>query len=161
MNAMNQPTLLKMPLAGLAALCLAAPAMATPAAPYAFALHVTLSPRAAAKLAAEREGVHASAIFAGQPLPSKEKYADDNTGDIELGGEDVEIAGAGLIRITGKGIDPARLAWVKPGTFRINVNVVSSMHRHKLNMINCTLIDGMAQNIVGRTHNVACKLIGE
>lgn len=142
-----------------------APASATVAPPAAkpgsFAIDISLSSRAAARLA-NREGIRAVVYIAGSALPAHMDEADMED-EIDLGSEDVVAPGqAGRIVVTGKNFKPERLGWIERGSGYILVNIVTARRSSPNNLIDCDpLISGSIEEISGRTFAVQCKLITE
>jgi hypothetical protein len=108
-----------------------------------FDVDVTLSRKAAAKLAAEKEGIVVFADYYGDPKRSARKHANE-IGQIDLNQQDetVEIPGAGgHARISGAKVDKKRLDWLA-GPAKVNVNVASARKANPDNLLACDLIDG-------------------
>jgi hypothetical protein len=76
----------------------------------AFSVDITLSQKAAAKLAALHEGIIVSASYSGDPAPGAEKHTDE-IGRIPLGFENIEAPGkAGTVIVPGTKIKRNRFA---------------------------------------------------
>ena len=87
---------------------------------FAFDLQVSLSPKAAAKLAALSESIVIAATYSGESVPDAEKHA-NQIGQIDLGVEHTEIPGkSATVHITGDKVKRERLAWIK-GPVLLNV----------------------------------------
>ena len=147
---------------------LAATFLLTPLAPaqqdqpfiLAFDVRITLSDLAAERLRSTREGIVVSAYYTGEPLPSGENRA-NQIGTIVLGSENREvIGGEGLVRITGRKIDPRRLEWIK-GPVLLNVNVYSARRTNPDNILACDFFDGKLSSAVRKTPTLHCTLIEE
>jgi len=137
----------------------AAPARAN--APFGFAVHVTLSPKAAAKLAALHETITLSASYFGDPAPDAVRHADE-VGQIDLGRQNVEISGAGGTgMIDGRGLKRARLAWLAKPEPQVNLNVYSSRRSGPNNLLDCTFFQDLVAVATRRPIELTCKLIGE
>ncbi len=148
-----------------ALLCLTATgavAQRPPARPAAgFTIDVSFSPRAAAEMARRREGLTISAYYEGEPTRAARRHASED-GTIGLGDETINVAGrAGRYAVTGRGFRAARLAWIRPGTARVNVNLYSARRSGPDNILNCDLVEGPLAQIGGRTHRARCRLITE
>ena len=126
----------------------------------AFSVHVTLSQRAAAKLASTSEAMIVSASYSGAPKPSAEKHADE-VGQINLGAENVEAAGkAGTVHVPGAKVNRDHLSWVE-GPIMLNVNVYSARHAGPDNILSCDIFDGPLQDAVRKPISLNCSLIAE
>jgi uncharacterized protein YecT (DUF1311 family) len=142
-----------------------APAAAVPATvqgDMGFDVNVTLSKKAAAKLAAEKEGVAAFASYYGDPKKSAEKHANE-IGQISVSSEDewVQMPGTGgQAHISGAKIDKQTLNWVD-GSVKVNVNVVSARKSSSDNLLSCDFIDGPVANVQKQALTLHCALIAE
>ena len=126
-----------------------------------FTLNISYSPRAAAEMARRYEALTISAYYEGEPTRAGRRHA-NGEGGINLGDDTFTVPGRpGPVAVTGRGFLPARLAWVRPGTIRVNVNLFSARRSGPDNILDCGLVEGPLARIVGRTHAVRCKLIGE
>jgi hypothetical protein len=148
-------------LLGLALLALLSSQLVAQAqARYSVILHVTFSKQAAARLAALNEGVMASASFAGVPVPSHQKEADE-AGQIDLGNEEVTVKGQpGVATITGAKVNRSRLAWTS-GPVLLNVNVYSARRALADNILACDFFDGKLESAHRRPVQLHCTLITE
>lgn len=125
-------------------------------------INVSLSKKAAAKLAADKEGIAAFASYYGDPSKKGQKHADE-MGQIDLSPTDewVEISGkGGPIHISGKLVDQKLLQWVD-GPIKINVNVISGRKSSSNNILTCDLIDGPLSEAQKAPLAVHCGLITE
>ncbi|QPC42047.1 hypothetical protein HW532_04580 [Kaustia mangrovi] len=150
-----------MAIAASAMLACATPAMAQGA--MGFDVEVTLSRAAAAKLAAQKEGIVVFASYYGDPKRSAEKHANE-IGQISVSPKDetVEIPGSGgRTHIAGATVDTRRLGWLS-GPARVNVNVASARKSDPDNLLDCDFIDGAVAD-VRKTAPVMlhCYLIAE
>ena len=126
----------------------------------AFSIEITLSQKAAAKLAALHEGIIVAALYSGDPAPGAEKHTDE-IGRIDLGREDVETPGkAGTVRVPGTKIKRNRFAWIK-GPVLLNVNVYSARHSGPDNILACDFFDGNLEDAVHKPISLHCSLIAE
>jgi len=130
------------------------------ATPYGFTVHVTLSPRAAARLAATRTPLEVVAYYDGDPAPGQDRHADDTTGQIEMGTEHVRLPASGNAVVTGSAVKAERLKWVKPGTLAMYVNV-NTVTMAGIPLTCLPLPAGTMKAVAGRTFNVTCKISGE
>lgn len=137
----------------------AAGAQPRPAA--GFTIMVSYSPRAAAVMARRHEGLTISAYYEGEPNAAGRRHANEE-GSITLGTDEVTVPGRpGPVAVSGRGLIAARLAWIRPGTARVNVNLYSARRSGPDNILDCGLVEGPLAQMTGRTHAVRCKLIGE
>lgn len=127
---------------------------------FAFNVSITLSTKAAAKLAALSEGIIVSASYYGDPTPSAIKHADE-VGQIDLGREEVETQGrAGTVHVTGTKVDQRHLPWIK-GPVQLNINVYSARHSGPDNILACDFFDGKLSSAVHQPVSLHCSLITE
>lgn len=127
-----------------------------------FDVNVTLSKKAAAKLAAEKEGIVALVDYYGDPKPSAEKHANE-IGQISLEqqNEQVAIPGTGgHAHISGAKIDMKRLDWLS-GPPNVNVNVASARKSSSDNLLGCDFIDGPLSDVQKQPVTLHCALIEE
>lgn len=126
----------------------------------AFSVAITLSQKAAEKLAALHENIIVSASYSGDPAPGAEKHADE-IGRIPLGIENIEAPGkAGSVSVPGTKIKRNRFAWVK-GPVLLNVNVYSARHSGPDNILACDFFDGNLEDAVRKPISLHCSLIEE
>jgi hypothetical protein len=127
---------------------------------FTFDVRITLSDLALERLQITREGIVVSANYTAAPLPSAENRA-NHIGTIDLGTENREVIGAeGLVRITGKKIDPRRLEWID-GPIMVNVNIYSARRTNPDNLLACDFFDGKLSSAVHKTPTLHCTLIAE
>ncbi len=127
-----------------------------------FDLSVTLSKKAAARLAAEKEEIAAFASYYGEPKPGAEKHADE-IGQISVSTEDewVEIPGTGgHAHISGAKVDKRTLKWVE-GDVMVNVNVVSARKSNPDNILDCDIVDGAVAAVRKSPITLHCYLSEE
>ena len=140
--------------------CLAVPATAADN-PMSFSIEVSLSPKAAAKLAAMKERIEAAALWYGDPTPAARKRADE-TGNINLGSETLRLPGTGgRLDFTGKPVKTDRIAWVAKREVKLNLNVYSARQGGPDNVLDCTFFDDDIRIARAKPVAVLCKLIGE
>lgn len=139
-----------------------ATAQRAPARPAAgFTINITYSPRAAAEMARRHEGLTVAAYYQGEPTRAARRHANEE-GLVDLGDETQTVPGrAGPVTVTGRNLQVAHLAWVRPGTTRVNVNLYSARRSGPDNILDCGIVEGLLPQIAGRTHQVRCKLIVE
>jgi len=126
----------------------------------AFSVTITLSQKAAAKLAALHENIIVSASYSGDPAPGAENHADE-IGRIPLGIENIEAPGkAGTVRVPGTKIRRDHLAWVK-GPVLLNVNVYSARRSGPDNILACDFFDGNLEDAMRKPMSLHCSLIVE
>lgn len=124
---------------------------------YGFTVDVTLSPKAAALLAARKEKIVVAAYYDGDVRPDYRAKADD-LGHIDLGKELVTISGAGGRAVfTGKTLLKARLGWVTEA--RIVINVFTARLSGQYNLISCGFVEGTFPKMQARPVAIHCKLI--
>jgi hypothetical protein len=143
-----------------AAVLLAVPATAQ--GDMGFDVDVTLSKKAAAKLAAEKEGIVVFASYYGDPKRSAEKHANE-IGQIDLTPQDEEVAipgTGGRAHISGAKVDTKRLDWLA-GPAKVNVNVASARKSSSDNLLNCDFIDGALADVRKAPVTLHCYLIEE
>ncbi|MCK8783636.1 hypothetical protein M0638_04475 [Roseomonas sp. NAR14] len=127
-----------------------------------FAVAVTLSPRAAARLAALGESITVAAYYSGEPTRAARRHA-DRMGQINLGAERADLPGAGgTARLTGRNIRLAEIAWVENRAVQVLVNVFSARRRNPDNLLDCGIHEGALAEAAARSPiPIACRLIGE
>jgi hypothetical protein len=127
-----------------------------------FDVNVTLSQKAAVKLASEKEGIVVFADYYGDPKRSAGKHANE-IGQIDLNQQDetVEISGTGgNAHITGAKVDTKRLDWLA-GPAKVNVNVASARKSNPDNVLACDFIDGALADVRKAPVTLHCYLIEE
>ena len=127
---------------------------------FAFSVHISLSRKAAARLAATSEAIIVSASYSGNPIPAAEKEADE-IGQIDLGIENVETPGkGGTVYVTGTKINRDHLRWLK-GPVLLNLNVYSARRGGPDNILACDFFDGKLEHAVRKPLSLHCSLIAE
>ncbi len=127
---------------------------------FAFDVRISLSAKAAAKLAALSEGIIVSASYSGTPTPSAAKHADE-IGQIDLGREEIEMQGhAGTVHVTGAKVNQKHLPWIE-GPVLLNINVYSARHSGQDNILACDFFDGELRNAARQPVSLHCSLIAE
>jgi hypothetical protein len=126
-----------------------------------FSIDVSLSPQAAAKLAALKEQIVVSVLWYGEPTKAARKHADE-MGQIDLGKEEARLPGSGgRAEITGRSVQLKQLDWVKDRAVQVNVNVFSARLSGPNNILNCDLFDDNVVVARSKSVQIACKLIEE
>ncbi|MER9597080.1 hypothetical protein [Mesorhizobium sp. M0244] len=145
-----------------ASVLLACAVPATAQGDMSFDVNVTLSKKAAAKLAAEKEGIVVFASYYGDPKRSAEKHANEvRQIDLTPQDEQVGIPGtAGHAHISGARVDTKRLDWLA-GPPEVNVNVASARKSSADNLLNCDFIDGPLSDVQREPVTLHCGLIEE
>ncbi|MER9061415.1 hypothetical protein [Mesorhizobium sp. M0698] len=145
-----------------ASVLLACAVPATAQTDMSFDVNVTLSKKAAAKLAADKERIVVFASYYGDPKRSAEKHANE-VGQIDLTPQDeeVEIAGtAGHAHVSGAKVDAKRLDWLA-GPANVNVNIASARKSSPDNLLSCDFIDGSLSDVQRKPVTLHCGLIEE
>ncbi len=156
---MNLPTRLLAIALGLCAV--AAYAQAPSRVPLGFDLDIELSPRAAERLRAAKEGLIVDASWSGTPKPEAQRQANE-IGRIHLGSERIARPGrAGRVHLSGEKLDAHRLAWIQ-GEINVNVNVYSARRSSPDNILSCDFIDAeVAKVVAAQPISLRCALITE
>ncbi len=146
-----------------ALLCLlvaAGPIRAQPAvAP--FTVEVSLSPKAAARLASMGEGITVSAMFYGDPTPAARRQVDE-MGQVDIGREEVTIPGqSGTASITGGSITASKLALLRNRNIKVLINVYSARKKSADNLLFCDLFQDTVTLAASHPIHIGCKLIAE
>lgn len=140
----------------------AAATQATAPGDMGFDINVTLSKKAATKLAAEKEGIVALVDYYGDPKKSAEKHANE-IGQISLEKQDEEVAipgTGGRVHISGAKVDTKRLDWLA-GAVSVNVNIASARKSSSDNILACDFIDGPLSKVQKAPVTLHCALIEE
>lgn len=145
---MKNGSLLVLPL--LLVACAPAPASdassateeAAPAGPYAFEVNLTLTARAAERLASTDERVIVDAMYYGLPVSDGARGIDEHAMEIGLGSSEIEVAPESTaVAVSGEGFDATYMTSVK-GEPEVLVNVYSARKTHENNLINCGIYQG-------------------
>lgn len=124
-----------------------------------FDVAVRLSPPAAARLAAQGEGLTVLASYYGAPKPGAEIHADP-IGQIALASESATLSTAGTAHLTGAGVSPEALGWLA-GPAYVNVNVYSARLSNPDNLLACDFFDGPLSHATAAPVALDCTLIAE
>ena len=142
-------------LAFLAAACAAPAGAALP-----FAVTVTLSPRAAERLAALPEDIIVAASFSGDPTPEGRAHGDE-IGRIALGRAEARLPpAAGTVHFAGTEAAAEAIRWVA-GPVLLNVNVYSARRSGPDNLLACDFFDGTLASAARAPVTLHCGLIEE
>lgn len=126
-----------------------------------FDVTVSLTPTAAAKLAAARQRVAVSVSYFGRSTPAFRKKA-DQMGQIGLGEERVVLPGpGGTAHLTGGSIKRALLSEVEGGQPSVLVNVFSVLPSGPANLLDCGIYEGSVAVAARAPQRIRCKAIGE
>jgi hypothetical protein len=147
----------------------AAPAAAaTPALPVApksgFDVAVSLSPKAAAKLAAIHESITVAAEFYGEVTDEGRKHhLGDQMDQVYFGKEQKnEISGAGgTTHFDPPPGDPDKLKYVTGAKMQVLINVYTARHVDKDNLLDCGIFQDAVDVAEQTPIKISCKLIGE
>ena len=150
----------------LALFALAAPAVAQRAPPappviQPLTVEVTLSPAAATRMAAIREGITVGATFYGEATPAARQFA-DQTGQIGFGREEVTLPGRnGSATIIGRGMTDAKLNLLKERTLQVLITAYSARRTTQNNLLDCSIFKDSVAVATPAPVRITCKLIGE
>ena len=127
--------------------------------PYGFDVQLTLTPRAAEKLAQTDEAVNVAAMYYGLPVSDTVPGIDEHGMEIGLGRDDVEVAPqSALVVASGDGFDPTYLTSVK-GEPEVLVNVYSARKTHENNLLSCGIYQGPISMAQKKPVDIDCDLI--
>lgn len=161
---MKKPAFLLIPLALLA--CSPAPDAGGPAAdaaappsPYAFEISLTLTPRAAEKLAASKERVIVDASYFGPAVSAAAPGVDEHGQEVWLGGDMIEVDPVNArVKAPGTGFDPTNIASIT-GEPEVLVNVYSARKTHTDNLLSCGIYQGPVKMAQQKPVEIRCDLI--
>jgi hypothetical protein len=126
-----------------------------------FVVDVTLSTKAAARLAELGESIELSAYWYGEATKAARRQADE-VGQITLGDEKHQISGSGGRAVfSGASFDRRRLRLVTGGRALMNLNVYTARRRHPDNLLSCDLFDDDMALAAAKPIAIHCKLIEE
>jgi hypothetical protein len=147
-------------LAGLATIPCASAATAWTLGPD-FAVQVSLSPKAAARLARPKETIVISVDFYGD-ANARGRRRENEIGQIVLAPtQKDEIAGAGVARFHGPRYDKTLLSDVDANGMQVLINVFSGRHSSPDNLLDCDIFQDKVSIAAKATIPIRCKLIGE
>lgn len=145
---------------GPSTLALPASAASTAVEP-SFAVAVSLSPRAAARLAHPKETIIVSADIYGDGN-GKARRQQDEMGQIHFpGGRTVELGGPGVAQFPGAKYNPALLADVDANGMQVLINVYSGRRSSPGNLLDCDLFQDKITIAARAPIQIHCKLIEE
>jgi hypothetical protein len=125
-----------------------------------FSVTVSLSPKAAARLAHPKETIMISADFYGDANAKGQRMQNDG-GQIELApSQKDEIPGAGVAQFHGPRYDKTKLAYVDDG-LQVLINVFSGRHSSPDNILDCDFFQDKIAVAAAKSIPIHCKLIGE
>jgi hypothetical protein len=125
------------------------------------AVAVSLSPKAAARLAKPKETVVVTADFYGDSN-GKAPRMENPVGQIVLApSQKDEIPGAGVARFKGPKYDKNRLAYIDANGFQVLINVFSGRHSSPDNLLDCDFFQDKIAVAARGPIPIHCKLIGE
>lgn len=134
-------------------------AAAAPPSPYAFQVNLTLTPRAADKLAATKERVTVAAMYFGAPASEDAPGVDDHVMEAPLGEDLVEVDPVNaVVTAPGTGFDAQFLSSVK-GDPEVLVNVYSARKTHENNLLSCGIYQGPVAMAQKKPVDIRCDLI--
>ena len=126
--------------------------------PTALVVDITLTPRAAHKLAALGEGLTIAAYHDGEPSKAHVKQA-NKMYRIELGRDELTVAGkAQRVLMALAKLDRSRASWVVGGPHLL-INVFSARRKDPYNILNCDPYDGSLADVRGKPIAIKCDLI--
>jgi hypothetical protein len=125
-----------------------------------FDIQISLSSKAASKLASLSEGIVVSATWSGNPRSGAERLA-NQAGQIDLGRQTIELSGRPqTAHITAPHPAQGLLGEIQ-GPVELNVNVYSARRSGPDNILNCDFYDGNQQDVLHKPLAVHCSLITE
>ena len=147
---------------GEAPVAATAPAATAPSATakaFTLRVDVTLSAKAAARLASPSEGIVVAASFGGEPTPAARSHAGED-GHVDLGSRKVEIPGRDGEAVLHGSTATTPLQWIQ-GPVQLNINVFSARHSSPDNLLSCDVFDGPLEHALGHAIPLHCSLIRE
>jgi hypothetical protein len=125
-----------------------------------FSVTVSLSPKAAARLAHPKETIMISADFYGDANAKGQRMQNDGGQIVLSPSQKDEIPGAGVAKFHGPRYDKTRLAYVDDG-LQVLINVFSGRHSSPDNLLDCDFFQDKIAVAARTTIPIHCKLIGE
>jgi hypothetical protein len=150
-------------LALLVATAFASPALATQAWTVgpAFSVNVSLTPKAAARLAHPKDTIRVWAEFVGE-MNGKHAKLGDQMGQVRLSKDrTIELPAAGVARFPGPRYDANLLPALDADGFQVLINVQSGNHSTKDNFLDCGLFQDKLEVAARAPIQISCKLVGE
>lgn len=148
---------------------------ATPAAPPAsvvstaasdaFAVEVSLSAAAQARLTQGKESIIVSADYLGSPTAAAQAQNVPGSHDpwFSVYRKQIELPGAaGTAQFPAVTLDPAKLAWIDtPDAPQVNINVYSGRKSSPDNLLACDMFQDTLAVAARAPVKIACRLIGK
>lgn len=132
---------------------------AAPASPYAFDVNLTLTARAAERLAATDERVIVDAMYYGLPVSDDAPGLNPEGMEIPLGASPSEVAPeSAVVKVSGEGFDATYIKSVK-GEPEVLVNVYSARKTHENNLLSCGIYQGPVAMAQKKPVDIQCDLI--
>ena len=132
---------------------------AAPPSPYAFEVNLTLTPRAAEKLAGTKERVIVDASYFGAAINESVPGVDDYGQEVGLGGDLIEVDPVNaLVKAPGTGFDATNIAGIT-GEPELLVNVYSARKTHTDNILSCGIYQGPVKMAQKQPLDIRCDLI--
>jgi hypothetical protein len=126
-----------------------------------FQVALTLSPAAVARLANPHETVIVYVEFYGVPAAEKLRMADQGRSDVAPK-QQIEVAGAGVVRFAGPVYDRSKLKSMEGGQLDVSVDGVSGRRSDPNNLLMCTDVDDLnIQVAASQPVKLYCKLLTE
>jgi hypothetical protein len=134
-------------------------AAGAPPSPHAFEVSLTLTPRAAEKLATTNERVIVNAMYFGLAVSADAPGVDDHGMEVGLGSDEVEVPPENaVVKAPGSGFDPTHIASIK-GEPEVLVNVYSARKSHADNLLSCGIYQGPVKMAQQKPVEIQCDLI--
>lgn len=121
---------------------------------------VTLSKKAAARLAAAHEGIGLSASFFGTPTAAGRRRAGED-GTIALGNVERSLPAPGRVRFALPVYEKGLLDLIEQRQPRVNINAFSARKTLPDNVLDCTFFEDSVAKAQAKPVSLRCKLIGE
>ena len=132
---------------------------AAPVSPYAFGINLTLTARAAERLASTDERVIVDAMFYGLPVKDDAPGVNPEGMEVGLGSSQIEVAPeTAVVKVTGEGFDATYMTSVK-GEPEVLVNVYSARKTHENNLLSCGIYQGPVPMAQKKPVDIQCDLI--
>ena len=102
--------------------------------------------------------VHINAWYYGEAIKPKDG---DEMGEVALGNEDVDLAGAGTAELGKISVKTKDLAKVKGHTTTLLINVYTSRKKFENNLFDCGIFQDLVTVAAKAPIAISCKMIGE
>lgn len=127
--------------------------------PHAFDVNLTLTARAAERLASTDERVIVSSAYYGLPVSDDAPGIEREGMEIPLGTSEIEVAPqTAVVNVTGEGFDKTYVTSVK-GEPEVLVNVYSARKTHENNLLSCGIYQGPVSMAQKKPVDIQCDLI--